>query len=153
MFSRRRRDGVVGGGALTARGRDGGPSAAPRFRIRTAGRGALSSATLASAATLGGGPGSPSIQAFRPARTGRIRMRSRRGDGMLGGGLGSGGRHYGAPAAPRFRSRPLSSARPMSGKRPRFRYRRWTLLSKITRGRTGPHRRLWLIGRIGGGPK
>ena len=153
MFSRRRRDGVVGGGALTARGRAGGPSAAPRFRIRTAGRSALGSATLASTATLGSGPGSPSIQAFRPARTGRIRMRNRRGDGMLGGGLGSGGRHYGAPAAPRFRSQPLSSARPMSGKRPRFRYRRWTLLAKITRGRAGPHRHLWLIGRIGGGPK
>jgi hypothetical protein len=41
----------------------------------------------------------------------------------------------------------------MSGKRPRFRYRRWTLLSKLTRGRTGPQRHLWLIGRIGGGPK
>lgn len=153
VFSRRRRDGVVGGGALTARGRAGGPSAAPRFRIRTAGRGALSSATLASTATLGSGPGSLAIQAFRPARPGRIRMRNRRGDGMLGGGLGSGGRHYGAPATPRFRSRPLASTRPMSGKRPRFRYRRWALLSKITRGRTGPHRHLWLIGRIGGGPK
>lgn len=151
----RRRDGVVGGGALTAVGRTGGPSAAPRFRIRPAGRGALSSATLASTAMMGGGPGSPSIQAFRAARpTRRLRMRSRRGDGMLGGGLGSGGPHYGRPATPRFRSRPLARGRAMSGKRPRFRHRRWAVLSLVTRRRPGPtHRHLWLIGRTGGGPK
>jgi rod shape-determining protein MreD len=153
VFSRRRRDGVVGGGALTALGRVGGPSAAPRFRIRSSGRGALSSTTLASTATLGSGPGSPSIQAFRPPRAARLRMRNRRGDGMLGGGLGSGGRHYGAPATPRFRSRPLASGRTMSGKRPRFHHRRWALLSMITRHRTGSRRQLWLVGRIGGGPK
>lgn len=151
----RRRDGVVGGGALTAVGRTGGPSAAPRFRIRPAGRGSLSSATLASTAMMGGGPGSPSIQAFRAARPPRrLRMRSRRGDGMLGGGLGSGGPHYGRPATPRFRSRPLASGRAMSGKRPRFHHRRWAVLSLLTRRRPGPtHRHLWLIGRTGGGPK
>ena len=155
MFGGRRRDGVVGGGALTAAGRTGRPAAAPRFRIRPAGRGALSrntlsSATLASTAMMSGGPGSPSIQAFRPARPARLRMRSRRGDGMLGGGLGSGRGHYGRPATPRFRSRPLASGRSMSGKRPRFRHRRWAVLSLITRRHTRPRRHLWLIGRTGG---
>jgi rod shape-determining protein MreD len=174
MFAGRRRDGVVGGGALTAAGRTGRPAAAPRFRIRPAGRGALSSATLASTAMMSGGPGSPSMQAFRPARPARLRMRSRRGDGMLGGGmpgggmpgggmpgggmlgggrpgggLGSGRGHYGRPATPRFRSRPLATGRSMSGKRPRFRRRRWAVLSLITRRRTGPRRHLWLIGRTG----
>ena len=177
MFGGRRRDGVVGGGALTAAGRTGRPGAAPRFRIRPAGRGALgrntlsrstlsrntlSSATLASTAMMSGGPGSPSIQAFRPARPARLRMRSRRGDGMLGGGLGSGRGHYGRPATPRFRSRPLATGRAMSGKRPRFRHRRWAPLSLITRNRTGAARHLWLVGRtgrrggmgrMGGGPK
>ena len=185
MSGGRRRDGVVGGGALTAAGRTGRPAAAPRFRIRPAGRGALgrntlsrstlsrntlgsntlSRNTLASTAMMSGGPGSPSIQAFRPARPARLRMRSRRGDGMLGGGLGSGRGHYGRPATPRFRSRPLATGRAMSGKRPRFRHRRWAPLSLITRNRTGAARHLWLVGRtgrrggmgrmggMGGGPK
>jgi len=128
----RRRDGVVGGGALTHVGSTGRKTAAPRFRIRVAGM------PVGTAALAGRGPGSPSLDTFRrPAP--RLRMRTRRGDGMLGGLVASGPRRHvggrgggrGRPATPRFRRRSLAGSRPMSGKRPRFRHRRWPVLSPL----------------------
>jgi rod shape-determining protein MreD len=135
----RRRDGVIGGGMLT---RFTSRSAAtPRFRVHAT----VSPAYIGSS----GGSGAPSLQAYRPARPQRLRMRARRGDGMVGGGLGSGPKLAGTrPSTPRFRSGSLASARPISGKRPKFRHRRWHLTSRLRRpdGRL----RLWPLGRSGG---
>jgi rod shape-determining protein MreD len=136
--SARRRDGLVGGGVLAQIGRTGHRTAAPRFKIRSGGP--LAGLTA---------PGSLSPEALRSMRRRssqqRLRMHPRRGDGMLGGspvgtrrpaaGL-AGGRSR--PATPRFRSRPLAGGRPPSGKRPRFGYRRWSVLSLLTRRHAGP---------------
>lgn len=82
-------------------------------------------------------------------------MRPRRRDGAFGsGGPAGGGRlALSRPATPRFRARPLAGGRPMSGKRPRFAYRRWAIVSVLTR-RHGSLSRLWLPpGRRTGGLK
>ena len=52
------------------------------------------------------------------------------------------GRPARRPATPRFRARPLAGAAPMSGKRPRFRRRRWRVLSVLT-SRPGGRRDVW----------
>jgi rod shape-determining protein MreD len=136
--SSRRRDGLVGGGVLAQVGRTGHRTAAPRFRIRSGGP--LTGLTAA---------GGLSPEALRAARRRssqrRLRMHPRRGDGTLGGspvgarrpvaGL-AGGRAR--TATPRFRSRPLTGGRPPSGKRPKFGYRRWSVLSLLTRRHAGP---------------
>jgi len=137
----RRRDGLIGGGALTQLGRTsrlgrtGRRTAVPRFRGRPGG----AVRTTASALPSAGGPGPAALHSLRrqaPQR--RLRMRPRRGDGMLGGGRTTAGLRGGGarPATPRFRARPLGPARPPSGKRPKFGYRRWSVLS-------------WLPGRLG----
>lgn len=124
----RRRDGVVGGGALTRTGSNGLRSSAPRFRIRPASTG--------SALLAGSGPGSAAVTPFRyQGRTQpRLRMRGRRGDGTLGGRKAIGRRMSASrPASPRFKARSLTGSRPMNGKRPRFRYRRFPVLSGLVR--------------------
>ncbi len=140
----RGRDGVVGGGALTAVGWSGRRAAAPRFRIR-------SSSPAGSAVTGMGAGGSGSLPALRRPAPRRLRMHGRRGDGALGGSLvGGRGAFTARPATPRFRSGSLASTRPMNGKRPRFGSRRWSVLSLL--GRSGPTQ-LWRVGRRTGGSR
>jgi rod shape-determining protein MreD len=133
--SARRRDGLVGGGVLAQIGRTGHRTAAPRFKIRSGGP-----------LTAPGGLSPEALRSMRRRSSQqRLRIHPRRGDGMLGGspvgarrpaaGL-AGGRSR--PATPRFRSRPLAGGRPPSGKRPRFGYRRWSVLSLLTRRHAGP---------------
>ena len=118
----------MGGGALTATGRTGRRPAAPRFKIRPSG--SLASAAPPTSPALfrvgGGASSSAHPMRYRGTQLPRVRMRNRRGDGMLGGLLAYGPRRTSAtrPATPRFRSRPLVRGKPMTGKRPRFRYRR-----------------------------
>jgi rod shape-determining protein MreD len=132
----RRRDGVVGGGALTRVGGTAIRSSAPRFRIRNNG-----------GLVAGGG----AYSAVRPSAP-RLRMRSRRRDGVLGSPL-SGGRSRGGAASPRFRARPLGGSRPQTGKRPRFGRRRgWPVLSLLTGRRGGAPLRWRLTGKRKGGP-
>jgi rod shape-determining protein MreD len=137
-FPGRRRDGVVGGGALTRVGGTAIRSSAPRFRI--SGSGGL---------VAGGGANS----GVRPSAP-RLRMRSRHRDGVLGSPL-SGGRTRGSaqrPASPRFRARPLGGSRTQSGKRPRFGRRRgWPVLSLLTGRRGGLPLRRRLTGKRKGG--
>jgi rod shape-determining protein MreD len=104
----------------------------------------------------GGGPLGPAAP-VRMGPTGRGR------DGVIGGGaLTRPGRAGGRPAAPRFRIQPgpgagrsarrpatprfrarsLAGAAPMSGKRPRFRRRRWRVLAMLT-SRPGRRRDIW----------
>ncbi len=131
----RRRDGVVGGGALTRVGGTAIRSSAPRFRIRNNG-----------GLVAGGG----AYSAVRPSAP-RLRMRSRRRDGVLGSPL-SGGRTRGGAASPRFRARPLGGSRPQTGKRPRFGRRRgWPVLSLLTGRRGGLPLRRRLTGKRKGG--
>jgi hypothetical protein len=151
LASPRRRDGVVGGGVLTRMGRTGRRPGAPRFRMRSGGP--VTGLTRAS------GAGTQSLQSIRrQAPQPRLRMHARRGDGMLGSPLTGGGRAMSGltaggarPAAPRFRARPLASARPMNGKRPRFGYRRWSVLALLTgrRARRLPRGRPGRMGRMG----
>jgi hypothetical protein len=154
---------VVGGGVLTQRGRTGRAPAAPRFRIRTdrssAGlRGAGLAGTSRSGfggTSLAGGGGPQTLHSVRGRAPRRLRMRPRRRDGALGSGGPAGGGQFAMsrPSTPRFRARPLASGRPMNGKRPRFGYRRWAIVSVLTR-RHGSMIRLWRRpGRRSGGPK
>jgi rod shape-determining protein MreD len=134
----RRRDGVVGGGALTRVSGTAIRGSAPRFRIKNSG------------GPIAGGGGYSAIRRSAP----RLRLRSRHRDGLLGSPL-SGGRTRGSalrPASPRFRARPLGRSRTQSGKRPRFGRRRgWPVLSLLTGRRGGLPLRRRLTGKRKGG--
>jgi len=149
----RRRDGLVGGGALSQVSPNR-RSAAPRLRLHA-------SSPLTGLAGTGSGasvgpealPGLRRHGSLARPSARRLRMTGRRGDGLLGGSVlaarGRGAGHGGTrPAAPRFRARPVGRPRPQSGRRPRFAYRRWSVLSRLTRRHAGP--RVSLARRPGG---